>query len=48
LQPGDLLTRINERDIRTVEDARRAAQTPLPWRLSVRRGERVLTTTIGG
>jgi serine protease Do len=48
LQPGDVLARINERDIRTVEDARRAAQTPLPWRLSVRRGERVLTTTIGG
>jgi S1-C subfamily serine protease len=48
LQPGDILTRINDRDIRTVEDARRAAQAPLPWRLSVRRGERVLTTTIGG
>ena len=30
------------------EDARRAAQTPLPWRLTVRRGERTLTTTIGG
>jgi S1-C subfamily serine protease len=48
LQPGDVLTRINDRDIRTVEDARRASQTPLPWRLSVRRGERTLTTTIGG
>lgn len=48
LQPGDILARVNEREIRTVEDARRAAQTPLPWRLTVRRGERTLTTTIGG
>ena len=35
-------------DVRTVEDARRASTLPLPWRLSVRRGERTLTTTIGG
>ena len=48
LQPGDILARVNAREIRTVEDARRAAQTPLPWRLTVRRGERTLTTTIGG
>lgn len=48
LQPGDILTRINDREIRTVEDARRASTLPLPWRLSVRRGERTLTTTIGG
>ncbi|MCZ8122932.1 MAG: DegQ family serine endoprotease [Magnetospirillum sp.] len=48
LQPGDILARVNEREIRTVDDARRAAQTPLPWRLTVRRGERTLTTTIGG
>jgi S1-C subfamily serine protease len=48
MQPGDILTRINDREIRTVEDARRASTLPLPWRLSVRRGERTLTTTIGG
>jgi Do/DeqQ family serine protease len=48
LQPGDLILRVNDRAIATVEDARKAAQTPLPWRLQVRRGERTLTTTVGG
>jgi serine protease Do len=48
LQPGDLVLRINERAIATVDDARRAVQTPLPWRLQVQRGGRVLNTTIGG
>jgi len=48
LQPGDLVLRVNDRPIATVEDARKAAQTPLPWRLQVRRGERTLTTTVGG
>jgi serine protease Do len=48
LQPGDLVLRVNDRPIATVEDARKAAQTPLPWRLQIRRGERTLTTTVGG
>ncbi|MBI3506288.1 MAG: Do family serine endopeptidase [Proteobacteria bacterium] len=48
LQPGDLVLRVNDRAIATVEDARKASQTPLPWRLQIRRGERTLTTTVGG
>ena len=48
LQPGDLVLRINDRAIATVEDARRAVQSPLPWRLQVSRGGRVLNTTVGG
>jgi len=48
LQPGDLVLRINDRAIATVEDARRAVQMPLPWRLQVSRGGRVLNTTVGG
>jgi serine protease Do len=47
--PGDVILRINDREIRTVEDARRAAaQTPLPWRMQLRRGERVVQMTVAG
>ncbi len=49
LAPGDVLLRVNERDIRNVEDVRRiVAQTPLPWRMSVRRGDRVINLTVSG
>ena len=48
LQPGDLVLRVNDRAIETVEDARKAAATALPWRLQIRRGDRTLTTTVGG
>ena len=48
LQPGDLVLRVNDRAIATVEDARRAAAMPLPWRLQIKRGERTLSTTVGG
>ncbi len=48
LQPGDLVLRVNDRVIATVEDARKAAGMPLPWRLQIRRGDRTLTTTVGG
>ncbi len=49
LQPGDLVLRVNDRAIATVEDARKVvAGTPLPWRLQIRRGDRTLTTTVGG
>jgi Do/DeqQ family serine protease len=48
LQPGDLLLRVNDRALATVEDVRRAVQAPLPWRLQIRRGERTLAVTVGG
>jgi serine protease Do len=48
LQPGDLLLRINDKPIPTVEEARRAVQLPLPWRLQLRRNGRVINATIGG
>jgi serine protease Do len=48
LQPGDVLLRVNDRTLATVEDVRKVVNTPLPWRLQVRRGERTLQTTVGG
>ncbi|MBI1244520.1 MAG: Do family serine endopeptidase [Alphaproteobacteria bacterium] len=48
LQPGDVLLRVNDRAIATVEDARKIVNVPLPWRLQIRRGERTLATTVGG
>jgi serine protease Do len=49
LSPGDMLLKINDREIRTVEDLRRIVAAPqLPWRMAVRRGERVVTLTVGG
>jgi serine protease Do len=47
LQPGDVLMRLNDREIRTTDDARRITSTPLPWRLQLRRGERVLQVVVG-
>ena len=49
LQPGDVVLRINDREVRTVEDARRIATSlALPWRLAIRRGERVINLVVGG
>ncbi len=49
LQPGDVVLRINDREIKTVDDARRiATSAALPWRLAIRRGERVLNLVVGG
>ncbi len=48
LQPGDVLLRVNDRALATVEEVRKIVNTPLPWRLQVRRGERTLATTVGG
>ncbi len=48
LQPGDLPIRINDRELRSVEDVRRAVALPPPWRLQIRRGEKVLSSTVGG
>ena len=47
LQPGDLVLRINDRDMRSTEDARRLTALALPWRLQLRRGERVLQVVVG-
>jgi serine protease Do len=47
LQPGDVLMRLNDREIKVTDDARRVASVPLPWRLQVRRGERVLQIVVG-
>ena len=47
LQPGDVLMRLNDREIKATDDARRVASVPLPWRLQVRRGERVLQIVVG-
>ncbi|MBI3452057.1 MAG: DegQ family serine endoprotease [Rhodospirillales bacterium] len=47
--PGDIVLRINEREIRTVDDVRNAiARAALPWRLAIRRGDRVVSLTVGG
>ena len=49
LAPGDVLLKINERDLRSVDDVERAIQRDgLPWRMRFRRGERVLTFTVTG
>ncbi|MBM3525505.1 MAG: Do family serine endopeptidase [Alphaproteobacteria bacterium] len=48
LLPGDQLLRIGDRELRTTEDVRRAVSAPLPWRIQLRRGDNVLTVTVGG
>jgi len=49
LQAGDILISINDREIRSVEDARRVTSSAAtPWRLSIRRGERVVNMVVGG
>jgi S1-C subfamily serine protease len=46
LQPGDILMRLNDREVRSTEDARRLASLALPWRLQLRRGERVFQVVV--
>jgi serine protease Do len=49
LQPGDILVQINDREVRSVEDARRiASSTAMPWRMTLRRGGRAINLTVGG
>lgn len=49
LAPGDVLLRINEREVKTIEDIRRAiAGERLPWRMTLKRGERVVNFTVSG
>ena len=47
LQPGDILLRVNDREIRATEDARRIGTVPMPWRVQIRRGDRVLQIVVG-
>jgi Do/DeqQ family serine protease len=49
LAPGDMILKINDSEIRTVDDLRRLVASPrLPWRMHVRRGERVFVLTVAG
>jgi Do/DeqQ family serine protease len=49
LAPGDVLLRINDHEIKAVEDVRRAtADAVRPWRLQFRRSERVINLAVGG
>jgi serine protease Do len=49
LTQGDIIQRINDADIRTVDDLRRMAANPrLPWRMQVRRGDRSFILTVSG
>ncbi|WP_114394394.1 DegQ family serine endoprotease [Oleisolibacter albus] len=49
LRPGDIVLRLNEVTVRTVDDLQGALrQSVRRWTLSVRRGDQTLTTTIGG
>jgi serine protease Do len=49
LLPGDLLLRINDRELKNVEDVRKATtQVNLPWRVVLKRGERLINFTVGG
>jgi serine protease Do len=47
LAPGDMIQKINDSEIRTVDDLKRLVAAPkLPWRMHVRRGERVFILTV--
>jgi len=47
LAAGDMIQKINDTDIRTVDDLKRLVASPkLPWRMHVRRGERVFILTV--
>ncbi|MGQ0664417.1 MAG: DegQ family serine endoprotease [Pseudomonadota bacterium] len=49
LAPGDILVRLNDRDLRGVDELRRiVAQAAQPWRIVLKRGERVVNLTVGG
>ena len=48
VQPGDVMLRVNDQAIESVEDMRRAvAQAQARWRFSVRRGDQVYNLVIG-
>jgi len=46
---GDVILRVNDREVRSVEDLRRiVTQVALPWRLTVRRGDRTFSFAVSG
>jgi len=48
-RPGDVILRLNGREVRTVRDLGQAlGQQPQAWQIQVRRGEQVLNTTVPG
>ncbi len=49
LLPGDLLLRINDRELKSVDDVRKATtQVALPWKMVLKRGDRIVNFTVGG
>ena len=49
LQPGDIILRVNETPVALVDDLVAILRQPArQWTLSIRRGDKVLTTTVGG
>lgn len=49
VQSGDQLLRINDREIKSVDEVRRiTASAALPWRLSILRGDKIITLVVGG
>lgn len=49
LQPGDIIVRVNETPVALVDDLVAILRQPArQWTLSIRRGDKVLTTTVGG
>jgi serine protease Do len=49
VQPGDIVLKVNDREITTVLELRRAiGGERQSWRLSVRRGDRILNVVVGG
>jgi Do/DeqQ family serine protease len=48
IKPNDVILKVNGADIKSVDDLKAAlARQPPSWRLSIRRGERVLNVVIG-
>jgi serine protease Do len=49
LRPGDFIVEVNDARVRTVGELRRALSQPAPgWKITVRRGDRVMTATLPG
>ncbi|MGQ0675430.1 MAG: PDZ domain-containing protein, partial [Rhodospirillales bacterium] len=49
LRPGDFIVEINDARVHDVGELRRALSQPAPgWKITVRRGERVMTATLPG
>jgi Do/DeqQ family serine protease len=49
ISPGDVILKINDRDIPTVAALRNAVERQLPtWRLSIRRGDQVMNVQVQG